>query len=138
MAIQHAVHHKLAEALLEASAQRLSKIFKGDLNKVGEYLSEIDAEDSHDHIRYRSVLKIMARMKKMCVNCKVSPCISGERLSRANFVLGAKIKSCYGGISTIDHGSQLGDGKRFNGVEKNGDHRTCTLWKYVFNCKENS
>ena len=142
LAIQHAVHDKLPETLLEVSAQRLSKIFKGDQNKVGEYLSEIDAEASHDLIRYSSVLKIMARMKKMCVNCKVSPCISGERLSRANFVPGAKIKcsDIHIGNSRIDHGFQLGDGERFKGVEKNGDYcsNTCTLWKYVFNCKENS
>ena len=143
LAIQQAVHEKLAEALLEASVQRLSRMFKGDLNKVGEYLSEIDAEDSLDLIRYKSVLKIMARMKNICVNCKVAPCIKGFRLSRDSFVPGAKIKVITGyGVNpthTIDHGLQLrnglGNDEWFIGVEKNKDTpHTCKLKFYQFNC----
>jgi len=141
LAVQYAVHEKLAEALYEACAKRLSRKFNGDLNKVAEYLSEINSDDSLDLTRCKSVLKIMARLCKImasyCVNCKASPCITGVRLSRDNFVEGAKITAVAGGrgITSIDHGSELLGSVKFNGVDKDGD--TCegiTLKYYAFKC----
>jgi len=141
LAIQHAVHDKLADALYEASAQRLSRMFCGQLNKAVDYLSEIDADDSLDPIACKGVLKIMARLKKItptvCVNCKVFPCISGVKLSRDNFVKGAKINAIADlGDSAVDHCSRLLDGHGFSfmGVDKYGHEMRITLGYYVFNC----
>jgi len=143
LAIQYAVHDKLAEALYEASATRLSRIFKGSLNKAVEYLNEIDSDDSLDLIRCKSVLKIITRLSKItptstvCVNCKAFPCIKGVKLSRDNFVQGAKITAIVGGygIPSIDHGIGLVDENAFLGVDKKGDSLgVLTLNFYVFKC----
>jgi len=63
LAIKHSVHDKLAEALFEAAAQRLSRIFKGDLTRAVDYLTKIDADVNLDSARYKSVVKIMARLR---------------------------------------------------------------------------
>jgi len=140
LAIQYAVHDKLAEALYEASAKSLSMIFNGDLNKAAEYLSKMDSDDSLDLIRYKSALKIITRFPTtiVCVNCKVFPCITGVRLTRDNFVKGAKITACAIagaiGLSSIEHGSQLCDDNTFLGVTKIGGTLRDFLRYYVFKC----
>jgi len=139
LAIQHEVHDTLAEALLEASAQRLSRIFKGNLNNALDYLSEMDTDDSLDIIKYKSLMKIMATLRNInvCVNCKVSPCIKGVKLSRDNFVPRSKIVPHPGALivnTSIDHCAQLGTGSRFLGVLKSGETRVCRLEDYAFNC----
>ena len=142
LAIQYAVHDKLANTLYEACAQRLLRLFNGKLSEAIKYLSEIDADDSLDLIRFKSLMKIMSRLRDMeaawCSNCKAIPCISGERLSRHNFVQGAKIVAyTVKGLDSIDHCSELcggGDRKSFNGVDKNGETWTCTLRYYKFKC----
>jgi len=144
LAIKYAVHDKLADALYEASAKKLSRMFNGDLNKASEYLSEIDSDDSLDLIRYKSVVKIMARLSKVkvtptttvCVNCKAFPCITGVKLTSDNFVQGAKITAIGGGFgnASIDHGSELIDDYYFNGVLKNGNTHRGLLQNYAFKC----
>jgi len=147
LAIQHAVHEKLANALYEASAQRLSRMFNGQLNKAVDYLREIDAGDSLDPIACQGVLRIMARLKKItpttapvCVNCGGFPCITGVKLTRENFVKGAKIRAAGVDIAPMDRGSQLmgpGFGNVFIGVDNIlKDWEYCTLDNYVFNCEE--
>jgi len=138
LAIQHAVHDKLADALYEASAQRLSRMFNGQLKKAVDYLSEIDAGDSLDFIAYKSVMKIMARLKNitpttaaMCVNCKAFPCISGVQLSRDNFVRGAKIK---GADIEISYTVDLRGNNKFIGDKDGSQFVYCDLNNYVFNC----
>jgi len=140
LAIQHAVHEKLADALYEASAQRLSRMFNGQLNKAVDYLREIDAGDSLDPIACQGVLKIMARLKKItptavCINCKAFPCITGAQLSSDNFVLGAKIAAIDGFNDGIDHGSHLWNDYSFTGVDKHGrEVGHCILDYYMFKC----
>jgi len=143
LAIKYAVHDKLAEALYEASAKSLSRIFNGELNKAVEFLSQIDSDVSLDLIRYKSVVKIMVRLSKVtptttvCINCKAFPCITGVKLTRDNFVPGAKITAIAGGSgnASIDHGSELRDNNSFNGVEKNGaTYKGGSLKNYVFKC----
>jgi len=63
LAMKHSIHDKLAEALFEAAARRLSRLFKGDLFRAADYLAKVDADDTLDPIRYKSVVKIMARLR---------------------------------------------------------------------------
>ena len=63
LAMKHSIHDKLAEALFEAAARRLSRLFKGDLSRAADYLAKVDADDNLDPIRYKSVVKIMARLR---------------------------------------------------------------------------
>ena len=63
LAMKHLIHDKLAEALFEAAARRLSRLFKGDLSRAADYLAKVDADDNLDPIRYKSVVKIMARLR---------------------------------------------------------------------------
>jgi len=144
LAIQHAVHDKLAEALYEVSAQRLLRMFNGSLNTAVDYMIEIGADDSLDLIASKSVLKIVARLRKInlttvCVNCKVFPCITGVKLSKDNFVQGAKINAISGGgdNSSKDYRSQLFvvGTNSFIGEDKiGGKSNYCKLDNYVFNC----
>ena len=69
LAVKYEVHDKLAEAIYEACAQRLSRIFNSDLNKAVEYLKKIDADGSLDFFSYKSVMKIMARLKAPESSC---------------------------------------------------------------------
>jgi len=141
LALQYAVHDKLAEALYEASANSLSRVYNGELNEAVEYLNGIiDKDDSLDLIRYKSVWNIIARLSKitratttLCVNCNAFPCITGVRLSRDNFVQGAKIRAIAGG--RLVQGSSLEIGDYFEGVDKKGvAYESAALKCYVFNC----
>ena len=141
LAIQHSVHDKLAEALYRASAQRLSSMFSGQLNKAVDYLGELDADDSLDPIACKGMLKIMAKLKKItpttvCVNCKAFPCISGGQLSKDNFVEGAKISAIGVGYPSL-HCSRLFDVlDSFIGVDTDGYEVLTVTSSYVFNCIE--
>jgi len=138
---QHAVHGKLAATLLEASAQKLARTFNefnGDLNKALEYLSKVNGDNSLDLdlIKYRSVMKIVAKMRNItaCSNCKVFPCITGVKLSKDNFVPGAKIMPIPNHSTAINLGIKLRDG-RFLGLSFNEDvFLEDSLKKFVFNC----
>ena len=149
LAIQYAVHDKLAEALYAACAQRLSRIFifNGELSEALKYLSKIDADDSLDLIGYKSLTKIMARLimrdmitpAAMCSNCKAFPCKTGVRLSRDNIVLGAKITAAdAGGLDAVDHVLGLYYGALFSevftGGNKDGPAYACCLKHYKFKC----
>ena len=148
LALKHEVHDKLAEALLEASAQKLARISKGKLNKALDtldYLSKIDGDESYDITKYKSMMKIMARMRDItvCSNCKVFPCISGVRLSRDNFVPGARIKHWVldnnsSDSDTVDHSVKLYKGdkrKLFLGVcMKTEETERCFLKYFEFKC----
>ena len=136
LALHHAVHDKLAEAIYEACAQRLSRIFNGKLTKAVEYLNRMDADDSPDCTKYKSVMKIMARLRApvtpVCTNCQVFPCLTGVKLSRENFVEGAALAyiSQYHTFTLCEDGSDA-----FLAVDK--DLNTCerSLSNYVFNCQ---
>jgi len=143
LGIQHAVHEKLADALYEASAQRLSRMLNGQLNKAVDYFREIDSGEPLDPIACQGVLKILARLKKIapatvCINCGAFPCITGVQLSRDNFVQGAKITAIAGGggNTLVDYGSHLLNDYSFLGVDKNGREvlGLRTLGLYVFKC----
>jgi len=84
LAMKYSNHEKLAEALFEAAAQSLSKIFKGDLNRAVDYLSGVDADDTLDPARYMSVVKIMARLRKINPSVKslVSHAAGGGKRKR--------------------------------------------------------
>jgi len=85
LAMKHSVHEKLAEALFEAAAQSLARIFKGNLNRAVEYLIDVDADDTLDPSRYMSVVKIMARLRVINPTVKSPKVYSGlsgfEKLS---------------------------------------------------------
>ena len=147
LALQHAVHAKLAEAIYEACAQRLSMIFNGELKNAVEYLGKIDADDSLDLIRHKSVMKIMSRLRTpaptVCTNCKCSPCLTGVQLTRSNFVQGANITVNYDSSVYaeerdlgIDQASQLmGQKNYFRGAKS---FSYLILKDYVFNCPNKS
>ena len=126
----------MADTLLEASAQKLARTFNGDLNKALEYLSKVNGDNSLDLIKYRSVMKIVAKMRNItvCSNCKVFPCITGVKLSKDNFVPGAKIMPIPNHSTAINLGIKLRDG-RFLGLSLNEDVvLEDSLKKFVFNC----
>ena len=88
-------------------------------------------------------MKIMARLNMrdmitpaaMCSNCKAFPCKTGERLSRDNIVLGAKITAADAGVlDAVDHIFGLHYGNIFIGGNKGGLDCTCCLKDYKFKC----
>merc|ERR1719158_1359801 len=116
-------------------------IFNDELKKAVEYLGKIDADDSLDLIRHKSVMKIMSRLRTpaptVCTNCKCYPCLTGVQLTRGNFVQGAKITVKYDPSVVaedirVDQASQLMNEKSyFRGVKS---FSYCNLKDYVFNC----
>ena len=140
LAVKYEVHDKLAEAIYEACAQRLARIFNGELDKAVEYLNKIDADGSLDLIRYKSVMKIMARLRRppvtpVCTNCKVSPCLTGVKLSGENFVKGAKVAAISVENITRLHTLKMVAVDLFVGVDKNWYTCLSKLQNYVFNCQ---
>ena len=140
LAVKYEVHDKLAGAIFESCAQRLSRIFNGELNKAVEYLNKIDADGSLDLIRYKSVMKIMARLRRppvtpVCTNCKVSPCLTGVKLSGENFVKGAKVVAISVENITRLHTLKMVAVDLFVGVDKNWNTCLSKLQNYVFNCQ---
>jgi len=65
LAMTHSIHGNVAEALFEAAARRLSRMFLGDIYKAAEYLAQVDTEDTLGDTRYKSVVKIMARLRRI-------------------------------------------------------------------------
>jgi len=140
LAVKYEVHDKLAGAIFESCAQRLSRIFNGELNKAVEYLNKIDADDSLDCSRYKTVMKIMARLRApvppVCTNCKASPCLKGVKLSRENFVQGAKVTGAISDAKMFQlHTSMICYQDLFIGVRKDWNIFRLKLQNYVYNCQ---
>jgi len=102
LAIKHSAHDKLAEALFEAAAQRLSRIFKGDLTKAVDYLTKIDADVSLDSARYEIVVKIMARLRT-----KESPDTSEDSEYKKGSVTSRGVKRNSGLLETLGRGEKI-------------------------------
>jgi len=101
LADKHSIHEELVELLYEAAAESLSHKFNGDLDKVVEFYTEIDASATKASVSCKSLVKIMKRVKRVrkrklsspvCENCENSPCITGKGLNKDNFVPGAKVR----------------------------------------------
>jgi len=93
LADQYSIHEKLVDTLYDSAAQSLSRIFGGELTKVSKFFSEISA-DASTSPSAMSLVKIMGKIKKplVCANCKASPCKSGTKVTRENFVPNADVK----------------------------------------------
>jgi len=104
LADKHSIHEELVEHLYEAAAESLSHKFNGDLDKVVEFYTEIDASETKPSVSCKSLVNIMKRVKRVrkrklsspvCENCENSPCITGKGLNKDNFVPGAKVRDTF-------------------------------------------
>jgi len=87
------IHHQpLSDALYDTGASYLKEKFKGKASNVFKFCSENEASDITGLVVYK-MLGRMERLTKVCDNCQSSPCLSGQTLSRENFVTGASVTS---------------------------------------------
>jgi len=95
LADQYSIHDKLVDTLYGSAAQSLSKILgdKLTLAKVSQFFSQITADTSASPSAM-TVVRILGKVKKptVCGNCKATPCKSGTKVSKDNFVNDAEIK----------------------------------------------
>jgi len=132
-------HDTFSETLYESVAVFLSRKFAGKLSNAFDFFSHVEPTQAHGLV----LLKVMAKMRNLvppvCDNCKAYPCIDGEELTKANFVVGAKVvpKDHRGSpeVDTLDriieHMSQ------FAAVTKNGSVQAgFTLRFYRFRCSQ--
>jgi len=93
LADHYSIYEKLVDTLYDSAAQSLSKIFDGDLTKVSKFFSEISA-DASTSPSAMTLVKIMGKIKKppVCTNCMGSPCQSGSKVTKDNFVPNAEVK----------------------------------------------
>eukprot|EP00092_Neocalanus_flemingeri_P046991 GFUD01053082.1.p1 GENE.GFUD01053082.1~~GFUD01053082.1.p1 ORF type:complete len:277 (-),score=60.75 GFUD01053082.1:11-841(-) len=84
-------HQPLSDTLYEAAASFLKYKFEGKLENVYNFCSEIEASEANGLV----LLKMLAKMKILqspkCENCKQTPCLNGQLLTRENFVPGATV-----------------------------------------------
>eukprot|EP00092_Neocalanus_flemingeri_P063817 GFUD01077290.1.p1 GENE.GFUD01077290.1~~GFUD01077290.1.p1 ORF type:complete len:278 (-),score=70.22 GFUD01077290.1:20-853(-) len=84
-------HQPLSDALYEAAASFLQHKFDGKLENVYNFCSEIESSQANGLV----LLKMLAKMKVLqspkCENCKQTPCLNGQLLTRENFVPGATV-----------------------------------------------
>jgi len=132
-------HEMFSETLYESVAVFLLRKFAGKLSNAFDYFSHVEPTQAHGLV----LLKVMAKMKNVvppvCDNCKAYPCIDGEELTKANFVVGARVvcKDDRGSpeVDTLDriieHMSQ------FAAVTKDGSVSVgYSLRFYMFRCSQ--
>jgi len=92
LADQYSVYEELAETLYDTAARGLSSIFNGEITKVGEFFTKLVTEVSAS-TSCKGLERIMARVGKppVCDNCKSSPCMRDEFVTKENFVPGASV-----------------------------------------------
>jgi len=86
IAAEENIHHKqLSEALYDAAA----KFVKEAINRVGSKFNEVmdlytDENEAHAYV----IFKLLNRVKRYnyCENCQKTPCFSGQKVTRLNFV----------------------------------------------------
>jgi len=84
-------HDMFSETLYERVAVFLLRKFAGKLSNAFDFFSRVEPTQANGLV----LLKVMAKMKNVvppvCDNCKAYPCIDGEELTKANFVVGARV-----------------------------------------------
>jgi len=92
LADQYSVHEELAETLYDTAARGLTSIFDGEVTKVGEFFTKLVTE-APASTSFKGLERIMARVGKppVCDNCKSSPCMNEENVTKDNFVPGANV-----------------------------------------------
>jgi len=141
LAEQYSVHEELKETLQMATAQSLSTIFEGDLAKAIDFFAQRDIDDSTP-ISAKSLAQLIARLMKIkpmvCHNCKSSPCLTGVRITKENFVPGAKASNVHESIPPIVINLLClddRDNRFFFAVDQSGRHCAYILKWYVYHCR---
>jgi len=86
LAEENVLHQELSEALYDAAA--------GFVKKVKGAVNDLCADENEEHAVV--IFKIINRSRKvkseLCGNCQQAPCLTGQQLTSANFVKGAKVR----------------------------------------------
>jgi len=85
LAEENVLHQELSEALYDVAAG-----FVKDKRAVDDLCA--DENEEHAVVIFKVINKSRKVKSELCGNCQQTPCLSGQQLTSANFVKGAKVR----------------------------------------------